>query len=504
MPGLQRTVGSVRLLRLLREQGCNVLLALLCGVGGCALFHAEPPAGALRERILPPAETPQLPMEPLKPQTAVDASTPPPSIDCSEEPLTLAQALDLGLRLNPRLEVMRERITRATANEQVAFSEYLPEARLSLRHIEGTPRSEPFGLPTMPTDVGNIAPPGPSDRFDRAELAVQWTLWDFGRRTGRFGQAVSATEIARLQYERARQTTTFTITTAYLAVLQARAAHRTADEAVRRAESVLRDARNFLQRGLAIRNDVLRTEVLLLEMRLAQVKTRTAELAAIAGLNQAIGISVSARTRIVDLPEEPEFRLSLDEALQRAAAQRDEFGVVLRTIRSARLGTGVRQAEFMPRIVAGGVGLGEETAGGAQRSLASGGVGLELALFEGGKRVGQLRGAEAEVREAIAAGKEICDRIAYEVNIAWLGIDDARERLSLSRTAVTQANENLRVVRRLFEQGDATPTEVVDAELAWVRAQQNFDVARYDYQTAVARVAYAVGDPVPGGGIRHE
>lgn len=502
MPESPRTVGSARPPRPLPDGGRAFLTVLLLSLSGCALFHTEAPVAALRERILPPPETSKSSPDPLE---TGDAETLLPCVSAAtSEPLTLVQAVDLGLRLNPRLELMRARITRANANEQIAFADYLPEARLSLRHLEGTPRSEPFALPTMPTDVGNIAPLGPSDRFDRAELAVQWTMWDFGRRAGRFGQAVSATEIARLQYERARQTTTFTITTAYLAVLQARATHRVADEAVRRAESVLRDARNFLQRGLAIRNDVLRTEVLLLEMRLAQVKARTAELAAIAGLNQAIGINVSAPTRIVDLAEEPPFDQSLGQALERAAAQRDEFGVVLRTIRSARLGTGVRQADFMPRIVAGGVGMQEETAGGPNRSLASGGVGLELALFEGGRRVGKLRGAEAEVREAIAAGKEICDRIAYEVNIAWLGIDDARQRLALSRTAVEQATENLRVVRRLFDQGDSTPTDLVDAELAFIRAQQNQYTALYDYQTALARLAYAVGDPAPGGGSHHE
>jgi outer membrane protein TolC len=54
----------------------------------------------------------------------------------------------------------------------------------------------------------------------------------------------------------------------------------------------------------------------------------------------------------------------------------------------------------------------------------------------------------------------------------------------------------LRVVRSLFEKGDATPTDVVDAELALTRAQEDSFTALYDYQTALARLAYAVGLPV--------
>ena len=68
----------------------------------------------------------------------------------------------------------------------------------------------------------------------------------------------------------------------------------------------------------------------------------------------------------------------------------------------------------------------------------------------------------------------------------------------------------MRVVLSLFEKGDATPTDVVDAELAITRAQQDASTALYDYQTGLARLAYAVGLPVltdfsqSSGGSCHE
>jgi len=117
-----------------------------------------------------------------------------------------------------------------------------------------------------------------------------------------------------------------------------------AAEAVRRAEAVLRDARNFLKRGTGIRNDVLRTDVLLAEMRLNQVKAGTAEGIAGAALNLAIGINVSSPTQVVDCTLEPRFNLGLADALQLAVDHREEFDVVLRSIRSARLGTGIAEA----------------------------------------------------------------------------------------------------------------------------------------------------------------
>jgi outer membrane protein TolC len=411
----------------------------------------------------------------------------------------LEQAIEAADQANPMLERMRDLIAEAEGGKQVSFAEFWPKATLSYRYITGTPTSEPFVLPTLPTYVGNFAFGGDSSRFDLTELNVQWVLWDFGRTLGRYGQATAAVDIARLQYLRARQTVAFNVIVAYLAVLQAQASERVAEEAVRRAEAVLKDARNFQKRGTAIRNDVLRAEVLLAEVRLNRVKAHTAEGVGIAGLNQAIGINVSSPTQVVDRQETPDLTLSLADCLRLAVDNRDEFATVLRVIRSARLGTTVAAADFLPKILVGGAAVHEAPAGHPEANVAAGGLNIELALFRGGERLGKLHTAQAEAAAAIAQGKEVCDRIAYEVDVAFLGIDDARQRLALARTAVDQGTENLRVVMGLFEKGDATPTEVVDAELALTQAQQNYYTALYDYQSALARLAYAVGLPVLGG-----
>ncbi len=169
---------------------------------------------------------------------------------------------------------MAERMTQAQAGRTVAFADFLPQATASYRPMNG---NTPYVVPTLPTYTGVVAIASPADRFGIAELNVQWILWDFGRTTGHYGQAVNQVEITRLKYERVRQTVAFDVTAAYLQVLAARALGVVAAEAVRRAEAVLRDARNFLKRGTGIRNDVLRADVLLAEMRLNHVKARTAE-----------------------------------------------------------------------------------------------------------------------------------------------------------------------------------------------------------------------------------
>ncbi len=472
-------------------------LLTAAAVGGALALPgcAAPPTPAFAERILPPPNLlPVVEVGTAKPADELPMprpveGEPPPTVG----PLTLQDALRIGDENNPRLRQMAARVDIARAGRVVAFAEFLPTASVIGRHIQGTPSSTPFSLPTLPTVVGNVAFGGSSDSFTTAELHVQATVYDFGRSPARYGQAVAALDIAALQFQRARQTVAFDVTVAYLTVRRDRALRVIAEAAVRRAEVVLRDARNFLKRGTGLRNDVLRTEVLVAEARLALVRARTAEETAIAALNQVLGVRAAGPVAADNLVTDEATDICLADALRLAVANRQEFAVAVKAVASARLGTEFARADFLPKVVAGMDGTNQGARDRPTTSLLSGGVGIEMGLFEGGRRFGRLQGARAEVALAIAQGQEVCDRIAFEVEASWLSIADARERVRLARTDLTGATENLRVVRRQFATGEATPTDVVDAELALVRGQENEATAWYDYQTAVARLAYAVG-----------
>ncbi len=71
----------------------------------------------------------------------------------------------------------------------------------------------------------------------------------------------------------------------------------------------------------------------------------------------------------------------------------------------------------------------------------------------------------------------------------------AQQRLELSRTAVVEAQENLRLVRVKYQNGNATPSEIVDAETILTRSQQRQKTALYTYMATLTRLDYAVGQP---------
>ena len=79
-------------------------------------------------------------------------------------------------------------------------------------------------------------------------------------------------------------------------------------------------------------------------------------------------------------------------------------------------------------------------------------------------------------------------RLAAVVSMSQIGDPQAvQELLRMSyaedptmRTAVVQAQENLRLVGVRYRNGNASPTDIVDSEAALTRSQQRFYSAAYN------------------------
>src|SRR5262249_51159958 len=190
--------------------------------------------------------------------------------------------------------------------------------------------------------------------YELAELKVQWLVCDFGRRLGRYSQAGIATDIAQLQTQRAYQTVANDVATAYYHVLRARSLRRIASDSVRRAEDDLDVAKKLAKGGVIEREKVLRAEVALAQAQRALDVTDEALAVAVAALNLAIGLNVSAPTDVVDAADVPSFTQSLADCLQAAVAGRREFQVGREVVQVAQEGTRGCRADFSPRIGAGG------------------------------------------------------------------------------------------------------------------------------------------------------
>jgi outer membrane protein TolC len=452
-----------------------------------------PPRGVEPDRSPRPA----MPLPSDSDEAALDA------IAASGKTITLADAVKLAFRYQPRLHAQLESIAQARGLQQIVFSTFLPIVAANYDVGEFS-----LGVGGKPIPLGNGLPgfnflPGLGalpiglnigTNFELAELKIQWLLLDFGRRLGRYEQARLANDVAQLQTERAYQTVANDVAIAFYNVLRSQALRHTAQDALRRADEELADARKREREGVVEREVVLRTAVQRAE-NVQQLHAATgAEFVALAGLNLAIGLKSNQPVRVAESPEIPPLAISLADCLQTAIRERREFAVVQRTVEIAVQGGRVARADFAPKVIADGTLFNfQQQHQDGHADLRMGFIRLDWTLFEGGRRIAATRVADSQVRQAMAQAESITDNIAFQVNeayrsavTAWVGIDDARP-------AVDQASENFRLVHLRLREGAATPTEIADAQASLTRAQQNYLNARYNYLIALDRLEYAMG-----------
>jgi len=189
----------------------------------------------------------------------------------------------------------------------------------------------------------------------------------------------------------------------------------------------------------------------------------------------------------------PEASPSLAESLAIAAAERPEVDFAREAVVAAEEGLVAAKAAFLPRVYVR-ASTGRVDAVNVQTGWQAGaGLHIDLPLYTGGELSGDLRTAEGELAAALADAQTILDGISLDVSRAFQTTVASRQRLELSRTAVVEAEENLRLVRVKYRNGDATPTDIVDAETALTRSRQRLNSATYTYLYALAALDYAMG-----------
>lgn len=462
-----------------------------------ALDEASPKANVVRHE--PPR--PSLPASPD--DSELDA------VLAAGRPLSLPEAIGLAFRSQPRLRAHLETIAQARGRREIVASTFLPTAG-----VAGSAGGYEVNAGGIPVSTGLKAPPGftflPStgvlpvgfhiaSGYELVDFKLQWLITDFGRRLGLHEQAKLAVDIAQLQTDRAFQTVSNEVSAAYYDVLRAQALRTTAQDAIRRNEEQLIEAKKLEGEGVVERETVLRAEVLRSESRQQLHAAVEAEFVALAALNLAIGLKCGEPIRVVEIGTLPPFNLGLADCLEAAIRERREFQVARKTVEISQAGTRVAKAQFAPKVMGGGNLIDiRQNSNSGHADIAIGFIRVEWELFEGGRRIAERQVADSRLREAMAQAESIADTIAFQVNEAYRRMDAARLGIGDARPAIAQAAENLRLVRLRAKEGNAIPTEITDAQASLTRAEQNFQNAQYAYLTAIARLEYAMGkSPTP-------
>lgn len=315
---------------------------------------------------------------------------------------------------------------------------------------------------------------------------------------GRIGAAIDAADASltarRTATDSTRQDVKLATAENYVAVLRAASALAIADARVRSLEAHTRDVENMFRNGQVPRNDLLAASVSLADARQQQSRTRNALQLARAAYNRGLGRPLEQAVSLEPQlpPIDPRLLSSLSGTLA-LAAERSELAALAATEQALGARSAAARAHALPQVALAGSWTSLDNQVLDRDEFWTIGVTVEWRLLDGGASRNRAAALAAEARAVGAERENLRSLIELSVRRAWLDVEDARERVKVAESAVAQAEENLRVVRDRYLQGEGTNTEVLDAEALLTTSRANFESARFDSAVAGFRLARAAG-----------
>ena len=417
-----------------------------------------------------------------------------------EAPLTLAQAIEKAMWQHPRIEAHSARVEGAKARLSQARSGFLPRAHLTERFDRTNNPMWAFGTKlnqasiTAPDfDPDQLNNPDAIQNFNTA-LGMTWSLYDSGQTWHGFRQAEMGEAAAELFLDQARRQTIADAAVAYFGVLMGEENLSVVDQALKSAQAHLRMAQDRFDTGFVVKSDLLRAQVRISDLTQERLHAESRLAVARTVLNAAMGEPVDRGFHLatplsagkgIDTPLERWVEASLAHRPDYLGMKQQE-AIAAEEIRKTR-------AAHLPSVdLFGNYDVNSEDWSDTADNYTVGAM-VRLDLYSGGRDVAKTREAQASLADVRALLREMEDGIRVQTREAYLQAKSAWARIDAARAAVSQAEENLRIVSDRYQNGLLTIVDLVDAEVALDQSRKNRFQALHDYKTALARLALVTG-----------
>ncbi|WP_263357896.1 TolC family protein [Acidicapsa ligni] len=404
-------------------------------------------------------------------------------------PLSLEGAVALGLKQNLGGVLATDVVSDVRGQRWQALSELLPNVVTDTGFgVHQVNVKAAFGL-TIPGQPQII---GPFGYFDaRAYLTQSVFDWSSIERA-RSSQA--QLKSAEFSAKDARELVVLVIVSNYLLVIADQSEVDSVTSQRDTAKALFQQTSDQKTAGLAAAVDVLRSHVQLQsrEQKLIVAKNNLAKEKLV--LARAIGLPLGQQFEITThVPYQELTPTGLDEEIQNAYRVRPDFQSQANRVRSAELARKAASAERYPSIGAetdyGLSGVNPGSSHGTVDAAAT----LRIPIFQGGRVHGDVLRAEASLTGERQRLEDLRARIDQEVRDAYLDLEAAAQEVSVEKSAVTLATQNLEQSRDRFLSGVTDNIEIVQAQDALATANDAYIASLYSHNLAKISLARATG-----------
>lgn len=405
----------------------------------------------------------------------------------------LSDAWREALAVDPIVQASESRVSAARLELGAARSGRLPgvAASAGITRFDEAPSFDfsGAGIPVLLPLFG-----GESMRMADARLTLP--LYTGGRVTSGIDAAKASLTSQQHQARVNAQQVKLAVAESFIGVLRAQSALAVAESTVKSLTAHVNDVEDMYRSGAVARNDYLAAAVSLADAEQRQLQAENTLDIASAAYNRALGRPLD---RSVALDEQlpgidPTLELSSLTSLTEVAMQsRTELGGLDAAAAAFRNQADSVRARTRPQLALSAGYLRLQNDFLNRDEFWSVGVGVQWSLFDGGKARRQASALALQSDALEYERKNLRSVIELEVRETWLRLNETRKRQRLAKRAVDQADENLRVVRDRYRNGEGTNSDVLNAERLRSLSRSNHDNANFDASLALYRLARGVG-----------
>ena len=332
-----------------------------------------------------------------------------------------------------------------------------------------------------------------SDRnFVASVTAVEIPLYQGGRVMGMIRSANALADALEKGKKISEQELKYEVAETYLLVLRVRKLLEVAQIAEQCIRSHETDAQNFFDQGIVTKNVVLAAQVAAAQAQQNVLQAQNGVFLAEAAYNRLLWRPLNQPVLIMDISI-PGLSGDLETLTAIAIRQRPEIAALNSQSQAIQAQIDVHRADVLPQVAAVAAHTYLQDNHLNPNSNFTGSIGVAWMPFDGGTSRARQ---ESDRMEAMAVSKikdETQNSIELQVYKCWLDEKETRDRIAVAEKAVAQAEENLRMVTRGFQEGLVNHTEVLDAQTLQTQAMTNYAHAQYDAILATFKLRYAYG-----------
>lgn len=414
-----------------------------------------------------------------------------PLIGQTQTTLSLEECIAMAKEKNRKIEVANLQSQIAQYEQRSTKAMFFPTISLSGNVLYSTAHStyslkaddilSSFGLGWLP--------PALTDRFPSMDFSyrLDWAynggikvvqpIYAGGKIRAGYNMAVVGNEIATLNNRLTEAEVIVETSRAYAEVVRAKELMQVAASYNNLLSELMRSMENARKHGMEAQNNVLKVKVKLDESTLSLCRAQNGYRLAKMNLCHYIGLPLMEP---IDVDSSALPEASNEDA---TIVNRPEYQILEQKSELARLNIDMARSDYLPQIGLMGQfgymnGLKLNDSKLMDGWSVNVGVSISIPIFDFGYRMNKIRSAKTRYTMAEAEREDLNEQMMLEMTLSANNLHESLLERDLAESALTSAEENLRISRLQYERGMEMLSDYLEAQALWQQSRQTLIDAR--------------------------